>query len=114
MTVGETPQEAYKRGEMDGGIAERLAEYGRHFDRINGSQEKVAEELQELPKLRQEIQRVADGVESSAIAQRDLEAALRRAGAARWSPVERLIAVVVTFTAVVSAVASVVSLIAAN
>jgi hypothetical protein len=53
----ESQQDAYDRGSAAGGLAERLAGYDRHFERINGSIEKGATAQVDLAK---QVQRLAD------------------------------------------------------
>jgi hypothetical protein len=53
----ESQQDAYDRGSAAGGLAERLAGYDRHFERINGSIEQGAKAQADLAK---QVQRLAD------------------------------------------------------
>lgn len=53
----ETVPEAFDRGHIAGEIATRLADHDRHFDEINGSIGRFADEMQ---RLRLEVQRLAD------------------------------------------------------
>jgi hypothetical protein len=96
--VSETPQEAYDRGAVAGEIGARLAGHDKHFEAINGSLEKIAEELHGL-KLA--VQRLGDQavardatVVTTAAALKDAEEARRDKVEQSWSPMSRVIAVI--------------------
>jgi hypothetical protein len=72
----ESPQAAYDRGSAAGELAERLAGYDRHFERINGSIEKGANAQADLAK---QVQRLAD----QADARKKAAKIERRAGISR-------------------------------
>jgi len=72
----ESQQAAYDRGSAAGELAERLANYDRHFERINGSIEKGATAQADLAK---QVQRLAD----QADARKKAAKIERRAGVSR-------------------------------
>lgn len=87
-----TPE--YQRGQID----ERLASHDKHFEAINGSLKEVAVNLADL---NLGIQRLIDSaaadratVLTTAKALKDADDARRDKGEARWSPVQRLIALI--------------------
>jgi hypothetical protein len=73
----ESQQDAYNRGSAAGELAERLAGYDRHFERINGSIEKSATAQTDLAK---QVQRLAD----QADARKKAAKIERRAGVSRF------------------------------
>jgi hypothetical protein len=82
----------YERGKID----QRLDGHDKHFDQINGSLKDVAANLSDL---NLGIQRLVDSAEAdratvltTAKALKDAEEARRDKGEARWSPVQRLAA----------------------
>jgi hypothetical protein len=87
----------YQRGRVDA----TLDEHAAHLGKINGSIERFADEV---GKMTLAVQRLAD----EAAADRQLADAVRAARIARWTPVDRLIAVVVGLAAVAAVVVSVV------
>lgn len=90
----ESPQEAYKRGRVDA----RLDQMDRHFETINGSIEKTANELHGVLLALQRIsdQQVANAatVVTTAAALKDAEEARRARTEQSWSPWQKLFAVV--------------------
>lgn len=102
---------AYDRGLTDGRIDARLAGHDRHFDAINGSLARIANELHDL-KLA--VQRLADQAVSDATTRIATAEALEKADLARrsrneqrWSPVARLLAVLGVVVAVAAIVVSI-------
>jgi hypothetical protein len=107
--VTETPQEAYDRGVDAGRIAQRLDEFTRHFQVINGS---IGDSARELHSLALQVQRLADQAiadaktrvstaEAVEKARQEAAGAIeaeRRARVDRsdtaWSPIQKAIAVV--------------------
>jgi hypothetical protein len=111
----EEPGAAYDRGVTAGGIAERLASHDRHFETINGSLERVAEEMH---KLRLAVQRLGDQAISDATTRVTTAAALKDAEEARrsrtetaWSPIQKILAVLAGFAVLVGAVVGIVTLV---
>jgi hypothetical protein len=104
--VSESPQDAYERGAVAGGIAERLASHDRHFDAINGNLARLAEEMHGL---RLAVQRLGDAAQSDRSTVVTTAAALKSADDARrdksetaWTPMARALAVVGGVVAVAS------------
>jgi hypothetical protein len=90
-------QPEYDRGVAAGQVLERLSGHDQHFEKINGSLEKVAANLSDL---NLGIQRLVDSaaadratVLTTAKALKDADDARRDKGEQRWSPVQKLIAV---------------------
>lgn len=107
----ETPQEAYDRGAIAGQIAAKLAEHDEHLDRINGSMEKVASELHHVNLA---LQRLSDQFDASARTAVTTAAALKEADEVRrasteqrWSPIQKLLAVLAGAVGVVGVVTAV-------
>jgi hypothetical protein len=104
----ETPQEAYDRGHVAGGIAEQLAEHERHLHKINGSIERFAGEVHELTLAVQLLasQAVARDatVVTTAKALKDADEARRATAEHSWSPMAKILAVVAGLAAAVLAV----------
>jgi hypothetical protein len=92
--VNESPQEAYDRGTVAGGIAERLAGHDRHFAAINGQLARIAEEIYGM---RLAVQGLSDAATSDRSTVVTTAAALKSADDARrsrsewaWTPLARL------------------------
>lgn len=107
----EQPDAAYDRGLTDGRIDARLAGHDRHFDAINGSVARIADEMHDM---RLAVQRLADQAVSDATTRIATAEALEKAEMARrsrneqrWSPVSKLLAVLGVVVAVVAIVVSV-------
>src|ERR1017187_452029 len=86
-------------------VDERIAAHDRHFDMINGSLKDI---LANLSALNLGMQRLVDSAEAdratvitTAKALRDAEDARRDKGEARWSPVQRLAALLGSLAAAV-------------
>lgn len=125
MSEREHPDDAYERGHLDGEIAARLAGYDRHFEAINGSLAKIAEDdsvaklAEVVSGLALAVQRLGDQaiardatvittaaalkdtVISTANALKDAEQARRDKSDQRWSPLARSIAVIGVIATVV-------------
>lgn len=113
------PDPGYDAGVIAGRTGQRLSEHDRHFEAINGSVEKSAAETR---KLREEltaelhalilaVQRLADSAAADratavtlAAALKDADEARRSTTETRWSPMARLITVLVCLAALVSTV----------
>ena len=101
----------YERGIGTGKIEQRLDGHDRHFEQINGSLERVAKNLADL---NMGIQRLLDSgtadratVVTTAAALKSADDARRDKDAARWTPFQRgmgIIVVVATVAAVVVAI----------
>jgi hypothetical protein len=109
--VTEQPDAAYDRGLTDGRIDARLANHDRHFDAINGSLARVADEMHDM-KLA--VQRLADQAVSDATTRIATAEALEKAEVARrsrneqrWSPVAKLLAVLGVIVAVAAVVVTI-------
>jgi hypothetical protein len=91
-----------------GRIAERLADHDAHLTRINGSMERVADELAQVKLILQGLADAANAdrstVLTTASALKDADAARREKSDVRWSPYSRLLALVVALAAVAAAV----------
>jgi hypothetical protein len=116
---------AFDRGVAAGEIAQRLKEHDKHFAQINGSMERVADELSGI-KL--QMQRMADAMsadratvlttaaavekerESTAQAVEKERTTLRDQAETRWSPLMRW----GVFAGILAAIASVVAIVLAN
>lgn len=105
----------YERGLAAGSVLARLDSHDQHLSKINGSMDRVADELGSLKDLHQDllraIQRLGDAAEAdrstvvtTAAALKDADAARRDQGERRWTPIQRLIAVVVALAAVASVI----------
>jgi len=84
----------FERGHAAGEIAARLANHDQHFAAINGSLERVANELHQM---RMEIQRQGDRAEADRLTVRTTAEALKKAddarraaGEQRWTPMGRI------------------------
>ena len=89
---------AYDRGVAAGEIAQRLAGHDQHLAKINGSMDRVADELREL---RLQVQRLGDAmtadratVVTTAAALKDADDARRDQNNQHWTPFQRGIAVI--------------------
>jgi methyl-accepting chemotaxis protein len=105
---------SFDRGVAAGEISQRLKEHDQHFAKINGSMERVADELQ---KQTLAIQRMSDAMTANeatvlktAAALKEAEEARRDRSETRWSPLTRLGVVI----GILAAVASVVAIVLAN
>jgi uncharacterized protein YdcH (DUF465 family) len=112
-TVAENGSQ-FDRGVAAGEISQRLKEHDQHFAKINGSMERVADEL---AKQTLAIQRMSDAMTANeatvlktAAALKDADEARRDQSETRWSPLARLGAVAV----IIGAIASVVAIVLAN
>lgn len=95
---------AYARGVKAGQVDQTLANHTVRLDQINGSVERVAKRLTSIDLSLQQIQdrmiaNVAT-VEVTAKALREAAEAQRLAAEARWSPVQKWIAVIVALVIV--------------
>jgi hypothetical protein len=95
--VAESAEDAYERGTVAGRVEQRLNEHATHLDKINGSMERVANELHGLKLAvqllsQQAISRDATVV-TTAAALKDAEEARRSKTEASWSPWQKLFAV---------------------
>lgn len=88
----------YDRGVAAGEIAQRLAGHDEHLAKINGSMDRVADELREL---RLQVQRLGDAMTSdratvltTAAALKDADDARRDKNTQHWTPFQRGIAVI--------------------
>jgi hypothetical protein len=98
-----TDSTSYERGVVAGEISARLLEHDRHFEKINGSMERVADELHDLTLA---MQRLGDAAASdratvitTAAALKSAEEARRDQGEQRWSPLTRLAVIAGTLAA---------------
>jgi hypothetical protein len=89
----ESPQNSYDRGHQAGQIDARLDDHDEHFKRINGSLERVGDELHNLTLA---VQRLGDQAVSrdatvitTAAALKDAETARRDKSEQSWSPLAR-------------------------
>lgn len=92
-------------------MEERLAGHDRHFEKINGSMEKVAKNLADL---NLGIQRLVDSGEAdratvltTAAALKAADDARRDKGEARWTPFQRASAIILTLVAVLGVIVAV-------
>jgi hypothetical protein len=106
--MGTAPDPGYDAGVLAGRIEQRLTEHDRHFATINGSMGRLADEMHGLTLA---VQRLADSaaadratVITTAAALKDAEEARRSITESRWSPMARLIAVIVCLAAVASVI----------
>jgi hypothetical protein len=97
MAEGESTQEAFDRGTAAGEISARLKSHDEHFAKINGSLDRVAEEMHQMTLA---VQRLGDQAVSRDATVLTTAAALKEADAARrdkseqaWSPVAKAFAV---------------------
>jgi hypothetical protein len=122
-TPGE--DEAYARGMAAGTVEERLREYGRHFDRINGSIDHNTEVLNELVLAVQQLRDAAaaerrnvvttaaalrDTVSTTASALKDADQARRDKSDQTWTPLARLLAVLGGLAALAAVVGLIVAI----
>lgn len=105
------PAGEYDRGRVDGDIAARLEAHDHHFDAINGSLAKLAQEMH-LQTLA--VQRLGDQAEAAARTALATAAALKAADETRraqseqrWSPIQKLLAVVAGVAAIVATIVAV-------
>jgi hypothetical protein len=104
----ESSQEAFDRGAAAGEISARLRSHDEHFAKINGSLDRVAEEMHGL-KLA--VQRLGDQAVSrdatvltTAAALKDAEEARRDKTEQAWSPVAKAFAVIAAVATVIGLV----------
>jgi hypothetical protein len=117
--MAETAKEAFDRGETAGQIAERLAGHDRHFAAINGSLERIANEMHAMSLTQQALstaltnglRQIADQqterdrtVLTTAKALKDAEEARRDKTEQSWSPFQRLFAVLGALAAVAAVI----------
>jgi hypothetical protein len=100
--------EAFDRGHAAGAIAERLASHDRHFSAINGSLDRLANEMHTLTLA---VQRLGDQavsrdatVVTTAAALKDAEEARRQSSEHSWSPWARAFAAVAALATAVGLV----------
>jgi hypothetical protein len=102
----------YERGVAAGQVLSRLDSHDQHLSKINGSMDRVADELNKLNKLNVElllaVQRLGDAANSdratvitTATALEKAEAARRDKSVSRWTPVERLIGIAFAVVALI-------------
>jgi t-SNARE complex subunit (syntaxin) len=119
MVSGE--QSEYDRGVAAGSVLSRLDSHDKQLARINGSMERVADKLAKLESLDQAmllaVQRLGDAasadratVVTTAEALEKAEAARRDKTESRWSPMARLITVIVAIAVVAGVVIAWISL----
>lgn len=82
--------EAYRRGQAEGVVNERLDQHDRHFAAINGQLGSVAARMQDLVLS---VQRLADQQASSIEQTRQVNTALREQSVRAWSPWAKAISV---------------------
>lgn len=102
-----TDRESYEAGHVAGGTDARLAGHDMHFAKINGSIDRMGNEL---AGVKLALQRLADSADAdrrtvvtTAAALKDAEEARRDTSTDRWSTWQKLIAVVGAVTALVGA-----------
>jgi hypothetical protein len=87
----------FDRGHMAGGIEARLAGHDRHFEAINGSLAKMADEMHLMTlgvqRLGDQAEAAAKTVVTTAAALKDAEEARRNATEQSWSPIQKALAV---------------------
>jgi len=97
--------DAYERGHRAGGIDQRLDEHDRHFNKINGSMQTVADRLHELTLavqgLRAQAEADARTRVATAAALKDADDARRRASEQTWSPWTKAFAVLAALASAV-------------
>jgi hypothetical protein len=118
LTVTENGTE-FDRGHAAGQIAERLREHDRHFERINGSLDKMSDSadglrgelVAEIGKLNMSIQRMTDAMAAdratvliTAGALETARTTARDAAERRWSPFARVMVAVAAAAALIGAV----------
>ena len=88
----------YRRGHVAGGIAERLDNHDRHFAKINGSIDRVGDELRQLnltvQGLRDQMAADQRTVVTTAVALEKADAARRDKSESSWSPFSRVLALI--------------------
>lgn len=101
-----SPEGAYDRGHIAGGIDARLDGHDRHFARINGSIEGMR---QEMVALNLNIQRLADEASADrrtavqlAAALKDADDARRLTTTDRYSPLVRIFALIAAIGTLIS------------
>jgi hypothetical protein len=101
----EATEAAERRAFAAGQIDARLAGHDEHFARINGSIERLADEMHLMNLV---VQRLADDAKANeatviktAAALKDADIARREKSDSSWTPFQRGIAVVVAATAVI-------------
>jgi hypothetical protein len=108
------PVSEYERGVAAGMVDEKLREYGRHFDRINGSIDQNTAALNRLELAIQQLTEQALSrdrtVVTTAAALKEAEEARRDRTAQSWSPWQKLIGAVGGLAAVAAIIALIVTL----
>lgn len=111
----------YDRGVTAGGIEARLANHDRHFEVINGSivdgKNATLGLRDEIHELRLAIQQLADQAKASAeaaiktaFALKEADEARRNSADQRWSPWQKMLAILAGISVVVGAVVAVLTL----
>ena len=110
MTTGPEEEGAYGRGHQAGEIAARLADHDRHFAKINGSINDLAREMHAVALGMQRLADSAaadrDTVITTAKALKEAEEARRDKTEQSWSPLARLLAVLVAVATVAGTAAA--------
>lgn len=114
--MSESASEAYDRGTVAGAIEARLAGHDKHFARINGSLERIADEMHTLNLNVQQLadqtlsrdQRLEDQavsrdatVVSTAAALKDAEQARRDKSESTWTPFARIAVALSTIAGII-------------
>jgi hypothetical protein len=114
MHPGGEPSD-YDQGVTAGRIDARLADHDKHLAKINGSMDRVADRLTDLVQGNRDllllVQRLGDAADADRATAISLATALEKADTARrdkstttWTPLSRLIAVVVAVAVVAGVV----------
>jgi hypothetical protein len=112
MESADNNQSEYERGLAAGQVLSRLDSHDDHLAKINGSMGRVADELEKLRQLNQDllmgIQRLGDAADSdratvvtTATALEKAESARRDKSVSRWTPFERLIGIAFSIAALI-------------
>lgn len=93
----ETPQEAFRRGEVAGQTESRLSGAEDHLAKINGH---IGEMVEEIKALRLDVQALGDAATAAANTAVALATALKEADETRrdkseqsWSPLQRMVGI---------------------
>lgn len=107
MTAEDTS--AYDRGRLAGEVAARLAGHDQHFESINGSLDRFANELGQM---RLQMQRIADAAAAreltlvtTAQALKESAIAQREAKALRWAPWQKIAVALTVLTPIAALIA---------
>jgi hypothetical protein len=108
--------EDYKRGMAEGKILSRLQAHDEHFDQINGSIDRLSQEMHALVLGLQKFSDAADSRDAISVAavKSVAEAETARQGAAerKWASIQKLFAIIAAIAATITVAGVLITLLA--